>query len=221
MLQDHKDESLQQGRWKIVSLIDFILSKIHQATAHVFSESGFVCGNARDEQRNSQVYFEMGRSSTTWRDDDVESNQFEVLRLRECHVNPWATVVKFLGAAKEHVSSTNDSIGKERTPETYAYPHHVHGHHERASRLRTSFIEVTNQTSGTPKASELMQDVRGRPRFRKHLENRRVGKEHGGQRKKVSRRFKCACPPSTLLFEGKSRFSVLLCEYDGGRMRSA
>ena len=78
LLQDHKDESLQQGRWKIVSLIDFILSKIHSATAHVISASVFVCGSARDEQRNSLVYFEMGRSSMTWRDDDVESNQFEV-----------------------------------------------------------------------------------------------------------------------------------------------
>ena len=66
---------------------------------------GFVCGSARDEQRNSLVYFEMGRSSMTWRDDDVESNQFEVLRLRVPR-----------GSCK-----TNDSIGKECTPETYAY----------------------------------------------------------------------------------------------------
>ena len=29
------------------------------------------------------------------------------------------------------------------------------------------------------------------------------------------RTFKCACLPSTLLLKGKSRFSVLLCEYDG------
>ena len=39
----------------------------------------FACENARDERRNRQVYYEMERSSTTWRDDNLERNQFEVL----------------------------------------------------------------------------------------------------------------------------------------------
>ena len=83
-------------------------------------------GNARGERRDRKVYCEMERSSTTWCDDYLKRNQFEVPRLRMLE----ATAMQSLEAIKQHVSPTNASIGKACTPHVLL-PHHLEGHDAR------------------------------------------------------------------------------------------
>ena len=82
-----------------MSPIGSVLSKIHQAKVHVFSDS-VVCGNARDERLDGQVDQEMDRKSSRWRNDYLERNQFEVPQLR---------------VARQSRSDSDEAAGRCRT----------------------------------------------------------------------------------------------------------
>ena len=72
---------MKTGCSEMLSPTHSILSKFYQASVHVFRLSS-VWENTRDERRNRQVDHEVDTSSTTWRDDYLERNQFEIPRLR-------------------------------------------------------------------------------------------------------------------------------------------
>ena len=75
-----------------------------------------MCGNARDERRDKEVYNEMERSSATWRSSKRINS-----KLLNCqfHVIQGAPKMQLLEAIKQHVSSS-DSFGTECTRRTYS-----------------------------------------------------------------------------------------------------
>ena len=113
-----------KSKHRAISERPFQISDCHRIH-HVENPSGksarilslFVCGNACGERRHRPACDEMEKSSTTGRDDYFERNQFGCRSW--FHVNPLATSIQLLESMKRHVSWTNDSIGKERTSETY------------------------------------------------------------------------------------------------------
>ena len=88
---------------------DSILSKIHQASVHVFFDTVFATSKLPTRWKDRR-----GGSTTS---KGITSKFFDC----EFHANPGMTAMKLLEGTKQHVSWTNDSMGNECTPNPYPY----------------------------------------------------------------------------------------------------
>ena len=125
-----------------------------------------VFGNTREERRNKQVFYKVERESAIWRNGKIgriNSKFFDC----KFHVNPGETSMQLLEAIRQHVPFDERLYLKKVYAKDVLHLIIFIG----------KPLEATNQTSGTPQSSEILQAVLGqdiRSSFRKYLEIRQV-----------------------------------------------
>ena len=141
------DTRLRKRHGKMASHIGSILSKIHQATVHVFSDSVSCVGTHAMSDATSNF-------TKRWKDHPrhggTTSSKGIISKFLDCefHVMPGVTVMKLIEGIQQNISSTSEHFLDERLHRKRLYSrdallqHHLHGRDE-----------PTNRTSGAPKLS--------------------------------------------------------------------
>ena len=120
MLEDDHFESFTTGKWAMVSPIDSVMAKIHQAKGYVFRVSVVSLGG-------SSMWKPSGHFDGRWTDirqqDGLNTSKSINAKVFDCelNVNPGFTSAQLLATIKQHVSSTLGDV----TP-----PHHLLGDDE-------------------------------------------------------------------------------------------
>ena len=169
--QNH--EPLHKGRWKVVSPIDSILSKIHQARVHVSSDSVLCVG--------TQAMSDATGKFTIWKDHQRNGgttiSKGIISKFLDCefHVNPGETSMQLM-ETKEGTRLLDEQLHRKTVysrDENLPHDERVGGFGQTSSKGRTKPPGHRNHQRSCRTLQGRMLGPR-RCRYRKHLEIRQV-----------------------------------------------